>query len=93
MTTGPIDNNDAFVSWRWLTPVLLTLLIAIGSWFTSTVLADVSRMKVEAATHKAATDLRIQSLEAQIEGVRRSQERSNRLLVKIATRMGIEVAE
>ena len=91
MTTTSTNNN--YISWRWLTPLLLTVLIAIGSWFTSSVLADVGRIKIEAATHKAATDLRIQSLEAQIEGVRRSQERNNRLLVKIATRMGIEVAE
>ena len=91
MTDSTTDNN--YISWRWLTPLLLTVLIAIGSWFTSSVLADVGRIKIEAATHKAATDLRIQSLEAQIEGVRRSQERNNRLLVKIATRMGIEVAE
>lgn len=85
------DNN--YISWRWLTPVLLTALIGIGSWFTSTVLADVAQIKVAAANEKAAVALRIQALEAQIAGMREAQERNNRLLVRIATRIGIEVAE
>lgn len=86
-------TNDGGGVLSFVTPMLLAVLIAIGSWFTSTVIADVTRMKMEAAAQKATVDLRIQTLESQIEGIRQAQERSNKLLVKIATRMGIEVAE
>lgn len=85
------DNN--YISWRFLTPVLLTVLLGVGSWFAKGVRADVDQLKTEQATQKAAVDLRVQALESQIAGVRAAQERNNRLLVKIAARMGIEVAE
>lgn len=87
------EREDAFVSWRWLTPVLLTVLIGIGSWFASNVLADVGQLKRDQVMQKAVVDLRVQALEAQIAEMGARQERTNRLLVKIATRMGIEVAE
>ena len=85
------DNN--YISWRFLTPVLLTVLLGVGSWFAKGVRADVDQLKTEQATQKAVVDLRVQALESQIAGVRAAQERNNRLLVKIAARMGIEVAE
>jgi hypothetical protein len=77
----------------FLTPILLAILIGIGSWFASTVLADVGQLKQDQLSQKAAVDLRVQALEAQISALSASQERTNKLLVKIATRMGIEVAE
>lgn len=93
MSLSTTNDTSGAISFKFITPTLLAILIAIGSWFTSNVIADVTRMKVEAAAQKATVDLRIQTLESQIEGVRLAQERSNKLLVKIATRMGIEVAE
>lgn len=91
MQKGNEENN--YISWRFLTPLLLTVLLGVGSWFAKGVRADVDQLKTDQATQKAVVDLRIQSLEAQIAGVRLAQERNNRLLVKIASRMGIEVAE
>lgn len=91
MANGNGENN--YISWRFLTPVLLTALLGVGSWFAKGVRADVDQLKTEQVTQKAVVDLRIQALESQIAGVRAAQERNNRLLVKIAARMGIEVAE
>lgn len=87
------DGENNYISWRFLTPVLLTILLGVGSWFAKGVRADVDQLKTEQATQKAVVDLRVQALESQIAGVRAAQERNNRLLVKIAARMGIEVAE
>lgn len=93
MSLSTKNDTSGAISFKFVTPTLLAILIAIGSWFTSTVIADVTRIKMEAAAQKATVDLRIQTLESQIEGIRQAQDRSNKLLVKIATRMGIEVAE
>lgn len=87
------DAEATFVSWRWLTPVLFGILITIGTAFASGVVRDIDALKREQTDLKAASDLRIQSLEAQLSGVRVAQEREHRLLVRIAQRMGIEVAE
>lgn len=89
----PEEKDESFVSWRWLTPVLLSVLIGIGSWFATSVLADVRQLKQDQVAQKAVVDLRVQALEYQILGVREAQKRQMDLLKKIAARMGIEAAE
>jgi len=86
-------SGSGFISWRWLTPVLLGLLITIGTGFAKSISADVDHLKTEQAEQKATVDLRIQSLEFQVTAVRAAQERDHKLIVLIARRMGIEVAE
>jgi len=87
------EQGGNYVTWRWLTPVLLSVLIGIGTAFARGVSADIETLQREQTSLKAASELRIQSLEAQLNGVREAQEREHRLLVRIAKRMGIEVAE
>ena len=87
------DAEATFVSWRWLTPVLMGLLITIGTAYARGVSSDIEMLQKEQTALKAESELRIQSLEAQLSGVRAAQEREHRLLVRIAQRMGIEVAE
>ncbi len=87
------DAESTFITWKWLTPVLLSILLGIGTTFARGISADVDALKREQNELKTASELRIQSLEAQLSGVRAAQEREHRLLVRIAQRMGIEVAE
>jgi len=87
------ESEATFVTWRWLTPVLMGLLITIGTAFSRGVSGDIETLKSAQAELKAASEIRIQSLESQLSGVRAAQEREHRLLVRIAQRMGIEVAE
>lgn len=91
--TAAKESEATFVSWRWLTPVLISVLIGIGTAFARGVSSDIEGLKREQYSLKAASELRVQSLEAQLADVRQTQEREHRLLVRIAQRMGIEVAE
>lgn len=93
MSDSTKEAEATFITWRWLTPVLLSVLIGIGTAFARAVSTDIETLQKEQTALKAASELRIQSLEAQLSGVRAAQEREHRLLVRIAQRMGIEVAE
>lgn len=91
--TAAKESEATFITWRWLTPVLMGLLITIGTAFARGVSSDIETLKREQTDLKAASEMRIQSLEGQLVYVRAAQEREHRLLVRIAQRMGIEVAE
>lgn len=93
-------DRSGSVSFTWLAGVLLTMLLGMVAYTGRTAAADIERVKAEVASAKAEVaeqkqtmTLRVQSLESQLLGVREAQEREHRLLVRIATRMGIEVAE
>lgn len=77
------------VSWQWLAGILLTIVLGGGAWVIKGHAADIET----ASRERVVMALRIQSLEAQFSAVREAQEREHRLLVKIAKRMGIEVAD
>lgn len=87
------ETESQSLTWRWLAGLLITVVFSIGAWSSRGIAQDVESLKSQLNEQKAAVSLRVQTLETQLSGVREAQEREHRLLVKIAKRMGIEVAE
>lgn len=93
-------NVDEVLTYKWLAPITLALAISLMGYGMRSVIAEqlsasVERqeMKVAIADQRSAAALKIQALEIQLVDIQKSQEREHRLLVKIARRMGLEVAD
>jgi hypothetical protein len=83
-------------TWAWLAGVLLTVVMAgIGAWATS-VEARALRQAIRLEEQQQLIQARVVAeteLRAKLERLSESQDRTFRLLVKVAKRQGIEVAE
>lgn len=90
----------AYLTWQTVAGTLGGIIVTVGLWAGLSLTLDVQALKVQTAAMKADTAVReataanrISLLDLQITDVRTAQEREHRLLVRIAQRMGIEVAE
>lgn len=81
------------VTFAWVSGVLLTILLGLAGWTARTAAADIDKVKTDLSRQEQYVALRVQTLDSQIAAVRDAQRRQMDLLKKIATRMGIEVAE
>jgi hypothetical protein len=84
------------LTFQWLAGILLGLVVTAGSFVLNTVQARITAQEIEVRQIREdlqQRELREERLRASIDQVKAAQDRQNKLLVKIAKRMGIEVAE
>lgn len=83
-------------TWAWLAGVLLTVVLSgIGAWASSVearALRQATRIEEQAQLIQARV-LAETELRGELKRLSESQDRTFRLLVKVARRQGIEVAE
>jgi len=89
-------DTSGVLTWQWLGGLTLGLLIMAGGFVYSTVDKRITSNENRLVTMVAAQQLsalRENSTTNAIERINDRQERSNKLLLQIAKKMGIEVAE
>ena len=87
--TLPTMKDGLVLDFRWLAGILLTLLFSAGGLLIRDARADIESLKARAM----ASEIHANDTKNEISNVRSNQERDHRLIVQIARKMGIEVAE
>lgn len=83
------NGREYVLDFKWLAGILITLLFSIGGYAINRAMADIETLK----TRQTVTELHANDTKNEIGNVRTNQERDHRLIVQIARKMGIEVAE
>lgn len=95
-------ENGRSVSWGWLAATLFGVLVAVTPYALRGFIGPTALLPIAAAaaTPDVETDRRINDLEKRdseqgfaIINIQAAQEREHKLLIRIARKMGIEVAE
>lgn len=93
VTTGDVTTGDGsrdfVLDFKWLAGLLITLLFSVGGYAISRAMADIETLKAR----QSIAEMHANDTKNEIGNVRSNQERDHRLIVQIARKMGIEVAE
>ena len=82
-------SRDYVLDFKWLAGILITLLFSVGGYAINRAMADIETLKAR----QTIAELHANDTKNEISNVRSNQERDHRLIVQIARKMGIEVAE
>lgn len=89
MLLSPKPDSVENLTWKWLGGLLLTAVMGLVVYFV----VDLKDRVVRAETRLQAFEVRENNLQNSINNIEKRQESEHKLLVKIAGKLGIEVAE
>lgn len=94
------DGEGSPVSTKWLVGILSALVLTVGGWWASGVerriedaRVDVAKQRASIADQEKARELLESEVRGEMKTLRTDQQRTLRLVVLLAKRSGIEVAE